>query len=282
MPNSLEDLLLTFATFSYADVIDILLVALVIYAVLYLVRGTQAVQLLRGMMILVILIIILSNQFKLRAFSWLIQNLLPALFFAIPVIFQPEIRRGLERLGRTWLFFPSTTPESELTRTINKVCRAAKRLSDIKHGALIVFERDINLQALIDTGLIVDANISPELLVTIFNKTTPLHDGAIIIRENRIASATVVLPLATNLGEHRLGTRHRAAVGVSESTDAIVVVVSEETGTISLAYNGRLIRNLDEGRLNRLLHAFYGPTKERGLRGWLLGRRQPQHPEEIL
>lgn len=273
MPTSLQDLLLTFSTFSYTDAIDILLVAFVIYTMLYLVRGTQAVQLLRGVMVLVILIVVLSDRFNLTAFGWLIQNSLPGLFVAIPVVFQPEIRRGLERLGRTGLFFANSTSESDIARTINYVCRAAQRLAEMRDGALIVFERESGLQELVDSGVLLDSRVSPELLVTIFYKSTPLHDGAIIIRGERIVSAAVVLPLAADLRDKRLGTRHRAAVGVTEATDAIAVVVSEETGTISLAYNGRLLRHLDEGRLNRLLHAFYGPAPERGLRGWLMGRR---------
>lgn len=281
MPNSFQDLFLTLTTFDYFDFIDILLVGLIIYGVLYLMRGTQAVQLLRGMIFLVIFIAILSDQFKLTAFSWLIQQILPAILLAIPVIFQPEIRRGLERLGRTGLFFRGYAIESELTRTINKICRACKRLSEMKDGALIVFERDTSLQELINTGIIVDCVVSPQMLLTIFYKSTPLHDGAVIIRDNRIASATVVLPLTSDLGDHRLGTRHRAAVGVTESTDAIAVVVSEETGTISLAYNGRLIRYLDEERLNRLLHAFYGPSKESGIRGWW-SRVRPDDPSEVV
>lgn len=280
MPNTFQDLILTLTTFDYFDLIDILLVGLIIYGVLYLMRGTQAVQLLRGMIFLVIIVAILSDQFQLTAFSWLIQVMVPALLVAIPVIFQPEIRRGLERLGRTGLFLRGYASESELTRTINKVCRACKRLSEMRDGALIVFERDASLQELINTGVIVDSEVSPQMLLTIFYKSTPLHDGALIIRENRIAAATVVLPLTSDLRDHRLGTRHRAAVGVTESTDAIVVVVSEETGTISLAYNGRLIRYLDEGRLNRLLHAFYGPSKEGGIRGWWL-RVRPDDPSEV-
>ncbi|MBA3534360.1 MAG: TIGR00159 family protein [Ardenticatenales bacterium] len=270
MSSALEDILLSFSTFQPSDAIDILLVTLVIYGVLYFVRGTQAVQLLRGVMVLVVTIIFLSTYFKLTAFNWLIRNSLPGLFVAIPVIFQPEIRRGLERLGRTSLFFQGNVPEPEITRTINRVCRAAQRLSDTRLGALIVFERESGLQDIINTGVLIDSLVTPELLLTIFFTNTPLHDGAVIIRANRIMAAASVLPLAADLRDRRLGTRHRAAVGVTDSTDAIVVVVSEETGTISLAYNGRLIRHLDEGRLNRLLHAFYGPQKPGGIRHWLM------------
>ncbi|MGB0387093.1 MAG: diadenylate cyclase CdaA [Ardenticatenaceae bacterium] len=279
MQNIFQEIFVIFATFDYVDLIDILLVAVIIYGVLYLMRGTQAIQLLRGMIVLVIVIAILSDQFQLTAFSWFIQQIQTPLLLAIPVIFQPEIRRGLERLGRTGLFLRSVATESELTRTINQVCRASKRLSDVKHGALIVFERNTSLEDLIHTGVLIDSAISPQILVNIFYKNAPLHDGAVIIRDTRVAAATVVLPLSSDLRDHRLGTRHRAAVGVTEKTDAIVVVVSEETGTISLAYSGRLIRYLDEGRLNRLLHAFYGPSKEGGFRGWW-SRFGPDDPSE--
>jgi diadenylate cyclase len=281
MPTGLQDLLLIFSTFSLTDALDILLVALVIYGMLYLVRGTQAVQLLRGVIVLIIITFLLSSYLRLTAFNWLLRISLPGILVAIPVIFHPEIRRGLERLGRTGFFFQSSTSESEITRIINRVSRAAQRLSDLHLGALIVFERESGLQERIETGVPLDSRISPELLVTIFFTNTPLHDGAVIIRGDRIVAAAAVLPLASDLRDRRLGTRHRAAVGITESTDAIAVVVSEETGIISLAYNGRLIRHLDEGRLNRLLYAFYGPPKERGVRNWLLGRGRPASVEEV-
>ncbi len=279
MPTRIQDLLLAFEGFNVFDLLDILLVALVIYGVLYLLRGTQAMQLLRGMLVLGVLIYLLTNQLELTAFNWLIRNTLPGFLVAIPVIFQQEIRRGLERLGRTGLFIAGSASEPGITRTINRVCRAAQRLSEMKLGALMVFERESGLQEIIETGVAVDSRVSPELLVTIFFTNTPLHDGAVLIRGERIIAAATVLPLAADLRDRRLGTRHRAAVGVTEATDAIVVVVSEETGIISLAYNGRLIRHLDEGRLNRLLHAFYGPLQGDGLRRWF--RRRPQNAEEV-
>jgi diadenylate cyclase len=281
MPDGLQDIFLIFSTFSLTDLVDIFLVSLVVYGVLYLVRGTQAMQLLRGVLVVAAIITILSTYLRLTAFNWLIRNSLPALFVAIPVIFQQEIRRGLERLGRTGLFFHGNASEPEITRTINRVCRAAQRLSDMNLGALIVFERESGLQEIIESGVLLDSRVSPEILVTIFYTNTPLHDGAIVIRGDRIVAAATVLPLAADLRDRRLGTRHRAAVGVTEISDAIAVVVSEETGIISLAYNGRLIRQLDEGRLNRLLHAFYGPSKERSLRSWLLGPARPERPEEV-
>jgi diadenylate cyclase len=278
--TSLDDLFLTFTRFNWTSVIDILLVALVIYAVLYLVRDTQAIQLLRGIILLGILVFFLTQFFRLTAFSWLISNTIQVLLIAIPVIFQPEIRRGLERLGRTGLLFGRSTPEATLTRVINYVSRASQRLSERRHGALMVFERETGLQEIIDTGVAMDALVSPELLTTIFYPNTSLHDGAVIIRGDRIASAAAVLPLASDLGDRRLGTRHRAAVGVTEGSDAIAVIVSEETGIISLAYNGRIIRHLDEGRLNRLLHAFYGPPARTGFRQWLRRDRKESRNKE--
>ncbi|HYN87412.1 MAG TPA: diadenylate cyclase CdaA [Ardenticatenaceae bacterium] len=263
-----RDLWLTFTQFGWTSVLDILLVALVIYAVLYLVRDTQAVQLLRGLLVLALLVFFLTQILSLTAFSWLIRNAIPALLIAVPVIFQPEIRRGLERLGRTGFLFGRSTPEGTMTRVITHVCRAAQRLSERRYGALIVFERDVSLQEIVNTGVTLDAVVSPELLTTIFFRNTTLHDGAVIIRGERIVAAAAVLPLASDLNDRRLGTRHRAAIGVTTSTDALAVVVSEETGTISLTYNGRIIRHLDEERLNRLLHAFYGPQSQPGFRQW--------------
>jgi diadenylate cyclase len=280
--QNLNDLLLTFTRFDLTSALDVLLVAFVIYGVLYLVRGTQAVQLLRGVMLLVILLFGLSQFFELTAFGWLISNAVPALLISIPVIFAPEIRRGLERLGRTGLLFGRPQPEEVLTRIINQICRASQRMSERRHGALIVLERETGLQELIDTGVAMDAVISAELLTTIFYPNTALHDGAVVIRGERIISAASVLPLASDLRDRRLGTRHRAAVGVTESSDAIAVVVSEETGIISLAYNGRIIRHLDEARLNRLLHAFYGPVQATGLRGRFRRRRAPVDPQEAV
>lgn len=278
MPMGLQDFILIFSTFTWTDLLDILLVAVVIYGMLHLVRGTQAMQLLRGILVLVFIITFLSTYLKLTAFNWLIQSTLPALFVAIPVIFQQEIRRGLERLGRTALFFNTGTSETELTRTINRVCRAAQRLSEARLGALMIFERDSGLQEIIESGVLMDSRISTELLVTIFYTNTPLHDGAVILRDNRIIAAATVLPLAADLRDRRLGTRHRAAVGISEVSDAIAVVVSEETGIISLAVNGKLMRNLNEGRLNKLLHTFYGPEAANRVRG-LLDRTQNVNAE---
>lgn len=261
----------------WTSVIDIVLVSLIFYVLLTLVQGTQAVQLLRGIMIIVILTVLATSVFELTAFNWLIRNSLPALLVAIPVVFQPELRRLLERLGRSTGGFLYVRPQySTLHRVIDTVSQASSRLGRARHGALIVLERETGLQDIIETGVRVDAEVSEALLLTLFYPNTALHDGAAIIRRDRIVAAGCVLPLSTaNSGERQLGTRHRAALGVTESSDAIVVVVSEETGIVSISYNGRIIRRLDEKRLSKILSALYRAEFEASLPGWLERLRLP-------
>jgi len=267
-----------FQRLDWLSVIDILLVALVFYWLLFLVRGTQAVQLLRGVLILVVLAILITSIFPLRAFSWLVRNAVPALLVAIPVIFQPELRRALERLGRTGSLLALPSQETVIERVLDQVCLACEHLSELYHGALIVLERDTGLQEYIDTGIKINSEVSAELLETIFFPNTPLHDGAVIIRQNRIVAAACVLPLTSeHLADRQLGLRHRATIGVTEQSDAVAVVVSEETGIISIVHNGRIIRRLDGRRLRKLLAAFYQPQLvnlgPRWLR-WLTRARQ--------
>ncbi len=245
--------------FTFSSVLDILLVALIFYGLFYFVQGTRAVQLLRGITLVVLLAILASSVFHLAAFSWLIRNSIPALLVAIPVIFQPELRRALERLGRPGTFLSRHTTSA--TQMINTIARAAGELSQKRFGALIVLEGTTGLQDFIDTGVVLDAQLSKDLLLSIFYKNAALHDGAVIVREDRISAASCMLPLSETASVDRdLGTRHRAAVGVTEGTDAIAIVVSEETGDIAVARSGRLVRRLDEGELNRLLHRLYEPT----------------------
>lgn len=271
----------TFSQFTWASVIDIALVTAVFYALLYAIRGTQAVQLLRGLIVLTLIIILVTTSVldNLTAFGWLVSNTLTALLVAIPVIFQPELRRALERLGRAGLVSRSL-PEEFTTRVISSVTRAARELSDRRHGALIVIEQAIGLQDIADTGIKMDALISSDLLITIFYPKTPLHDGAVIVRGDRVIAATAVLPLTQNPPADRtLGTRHLAAIGVTEISDAITVVVSEETGAISVARNGRIVRNLDEGRLARLLHRWYASASRESRLPDILGSlRRPPAP----
>ncbi len=253
----MSDVLWAFSRLDLSDVLDILLVALVFYMIFMLIRGTQAVQLLRGIIVLVIIILV-STVLPLPAFKWLMRNSLTPLLVAIPVIFQPELRRGLERLGRAGGLI-NRPREAVVTLVVTEIARACRRLSEQGHGALIVLERNTGLQDYVDTGVRLDARVTADLILTIFFPNTALHDGAIIIREDRIAAGACVLPLTEHMrGERHMGTRHRAAVGITEQTDAISVVVSEETGTISVARNGRMVRRLDERRLRNILQEMYG------------------------
>lgn len=260
-----------------ADVVDILLVALIFYGVLLLMRGTQAVALLRGVIVLLLSAFLVSSIFRLTAFNWLIRGLLPALAVAIPVILQPELRRVLERLGRPTGLVTWSSREAAIERTIDAVATAARRLSERQHGALVVLERETGLQEYVDRGVAVDARVTAELLLTIFFPNTALHDGAAIIRGDRIVAAGCVLPLTESMViDSHLGTRHRAALGVTEQTDAIAIVVSEESGIISIAYNGRMVRHLDERRLRKILLALCQPQLAvNGLARWLT-RREPK------
>jgi len=257
----LSDWLYIFQRLTPLSLLDISLVALVFFVLLYLVRGTQAVQLLRGVIILALFIALVGYALHLPAFSWLVQRAVPALLISIPIIFQPELRRALERLGRTgsWLGF---TPREQIAieKVIAETVQACQRLAERRHGALIVLERGTGLQDYIETGVLLNASVSSGLLQTIFFPNTMLHDGAAIIRGDQIVAAACILPLTSQfLDDQRLGLRHRAAIGITEATDAIAMVVSEERGTISIAHNGRMIRRLDSARLDTVLHAFYQP-----------------------
>lgn len=268
MPGILQDIQnylgWTFSQFTWVSAIDIALVTALFYVLLYAIRGTQAVQLLRGLIVVTLIIILVTTSVldNLTAFAWLVSRTLTALLVAIPVIFQPELRRGLERLGRAGLL-PRSSSEESITRVINSISRAARELADRRHGALIVVEQDTGLENIAETGIRMDAVISSDLLITLFHPKTPLHDGAVIVRDDRVIAATAVLPLPESpQAERGVGTRHLAAIGVTEVTDAIVIVVSEETGIISVARHGRMVRNLDEGRLSRLLHRWFATPPE--------------------
>lgn len=254
-------------------ILDILLVAALFTIFFYLLRGTQALTLVRGILALFILSALLSNLFRLTALTWVFRTALPALLVAIPVIFQPELRRALERLGRAGLLVTRPATETHQTRVISAITRATERLAERRHGALMVLERETGLQDVADSGIAVRALVTSELLMTIFHPRTELHDGAVIIRDDRVLAAGCVLPLSESraLDQH-LGTRHRAALGITEESDAIAIAVSEETGTISVAQSGRMVRNLDQRRLSRVLHTFYrpGPLMTEALPQWLL------------
>jgi diadenylate cyclase len=260
----LNNLLFIFQRLNWLSVIDILLVTLIFFGLLYSLRDTQAMVLLRGMIMLVILIVLLTSLVNLPAFSWLVQNALPALLLAIPVIFAPEIRRTLERIGRAGTFWPASARQADenITETIHMVVSACARLSARKHGALIVMQRLDNLDEYIASGVQMNARVTPELLLQIFYPNTPLHDGAAIIAHGKVVAAACVMPLSASgilnrSPERQMGLRHRAALGTSEESDAIAVVVSEETGSISIAHAGRMLRRLDAERLENILIAFF-------------------------
>jgi diadenylate cyclase len=262
--NFLNDLLFIFQRANWLSVVDILLVTLIFFVLLYALRDTQALVLLRGVLFLVILLALLTSLADLPAFSWLIQNTLPALLLAIPVIFAPEIRRGLERIGRAGTIFspPGRATKQETLDTIRAIVSAAARLSARQHGALIVMQRLDSLEEYNATGVLLNAKVTPEILLQTFYPNTPLHDGAVIIGNGRLLAAACVMPLSasgilTRSPERQMGLRHRAALGISEASDAVAVVVSEETGSISIAHSGRMIRRLDPERLENILTAFF-------------------------
>ena len=262
----MQDIFWVLSNIQIPDIIDILLVAAVFYALFFIAQGTQAVQLLRGMVMVILTAFLASQLLPFRGFSWLISTTLPALLIAIPVVFQPELRRALERLGRTGSLLARYQQDEATEQMIDEVARASHRLANERHGALIVFERETGLQEYVETGVPVDADVKAELLRTIFHPNTPLHDKAVIIRDGRIVAASCLLPVTHNPQYSGMGTRHRAAIGLTEESDALVVTVSEETGIISVAHNGRMIRRLDINRLKSVLLAFF--QHRLGGRGW--------------
>ncbi len=256
---------------SYLDwmtVIDVLVVAFVIYEILMLIKGTRAIQLLKGLAVLVVASTV-SARFQLYTLSWLLEKTWTALFVALPVVFQPELRRGLEQLGRGggWFGRSIFASAEEHRRVVLEVVRAADQMSRRKVGALIVFMRETGLQEYIESGIKVDALVTAELLVNIFEPNTPLHDGAVIIQGSRVLAAACFLPLTDNAFlSKELGTRHRAAIGITEHSDAVSLVVSEETGVISLALDGRIIRGFSRPELEQRLIEYTQPGGRRGVR----------------
>lgn len=273
MTNLLNELIFLFQRLTWVSFLDLALVTVVFFILLVLVRDTQATVLFRGVILLVILISLFTSLIDLPAFSWLINTTLPALLLAIPVIFAPEIRRGLERIGRAGSnpFGLQRAQSGTMEATINAVVVACSRLSNREHGALIVMQRGNNLEEYITTGVRLNAKVTPELLLQIFYPNTPLHDGAVIITGDKIAAAACVMPLSASgilnrTPDRQMGLRHRAALGTSESSDAVAVVVSEETGMISVSHGGRMIRRLDTDRLENILNTFFqSPPTSNGL-----------------
>ena len=248
---------------------DILIVSYACYRVLLLIRGTRAEQLLKGVIVLLGFSAI-SRWAGFSAVNWLINKLWTGIFIALPVVFQPELRRALEQLGRGSFFSTRITEKRpELQRNIEEVVKAAVELSRRRIGALIVWRRETGIEDFSEIGVDLDAVISSELIINIFTPNTPLHDGAIIIDQGRIHRAGAFLPLSDNPNLNKsFGTRHRAAVGITEVSDALVIVVSEETGTLALAREGAIIRPLDGPRLKELLKQEISDKYLRRQNGW--------------
>lgn len=233
------------ATVSILDIIDIVVVAYFLYRLYLMLKNTRAATLVKGLLVLVLFMII-CRWLNLHVISWLLEKSMTMIMVALPVVFQPELRRALEQIGRGKLFHKSSELDAqELEQMLDSVAHATRVMSRNKVGALMVFERATGLVERIETGVPIDGLVSSGLIQNIFVKDTPLHDGAVIIRGNRIVAACCLLPLTENRNlSQELGTRHRAAIGMSEQSDAMVLVVSEETGTISIARNGELMRYL--------------------------------------
>lgn len=253
-----------------SDLLDILLVAIVIYETIKLMRGSRTFQLIKGIAFLAV-IYILVKVFQMEASEYLLSVLFENALIILVVLFSPELRKILERFGRQSIkgfslfnFKNGIDYEKTVTNTVNDFCKASVDMSETKTGALVVFEKDAPLQDIINTGTVLDAQSSSELFNGLFFKNSALHDGAVVVREGRIYAAGCILPLTQNSSlDSELGTRHRAAIGMSEHSDAVVVVVSEETGYVSVARNGELTRNVTNGNLREILLSELVVSKEK-------------------
>ncbi|WP_010277210.1 diadenylate cyclase CdaA [Paenibacillus senegalensis] len=261
---------------SIKDIIDIIIVSYVIYKLILLLRGTRAIQLLKGI-IVVVIAWVLSLWFELNTLQWMMNQMFTWGVVGVIIIFQPELRRALEQIGRGRLFGRTFTEEDqEINRMISEIMKSLMNLSRRRIGALVVFERQTGLNEYIESGTRIESQISAELLTNIFIPNTPLHDGAVIIRNSRLMAAGCYLPLSENpFISKELGTRHRAAIGMSEVSDAVCVTVSEETGQISLALNGMVLRDIKEEDLTaKLYEELKAPDKTKTKRSFLKWRRR--------
>ena len=235
----------------WQDLVDIVLMSIIVYRLLLIIKGTKAAHMLMGLGVL-LLASLLSRYFELYTVDWLIQSFWAQIVIAIIILFQPEIRRALAQMGET-PFLHTLTPAEEL-KSLEEIVRATIALANRKIGALIAIERETSLKDFIEIGVSLDARVSKEILLSIFHPTSPIHDGAVVIKGNRIVAAGCFLPITMSPDISKsLGTRHRAAMGLSEETDAVILIVSEETGTISMAIHGKLETHLDMGTLRDTL-----------------------------
>ena len=270
MSSTISNILSIFNTFSWRDAVDILVVAYLIYTVINLLIHTRTGLLIKGAVVLLVAYFLATNL-QLRTIKVLIDYLFRYGLVVLVVIFQPELRTVLEKIGRTELgrsLFISrlgSTEQDSQKQAIDIITTAAERLSSTNTGALIVFEKETPLTDIISTGTTIDAEVSEELIGNIFYKGAPLHDGAVVIRKDRIVAAACLLPVSHNLEISRdMGTRHRAALGISENSDAVVLVVSEENGFISIAQNGSIVRQLDKNRAYQMLTDELCPERQDG------------------
>jgi len=248
------------SNFSWRDVVDVVVVAVLLYQLLKLIRGTQAVQLLVGLAV-IFAVGYTAQVLNLRLLEFIFQNGTQAIVIAAIILFQPELRRALDQVGRLGPVraLVGHHPSAAVMHSIDEVIRAAQSLSERRTGALVVFERSTGIENLAATGVHINGEVTAEMLATIFVPNSPLHDGAVIIRDNRLVAAGCVLPLAEALpGVGRMGTRHRAALGLTLQSDAVILIVSEETGLISVASQGKLYRGLDTASLRDMLNTLLG------------------------
>ena len=266
-------------TIEVIDVIQIIIIAYFIYYLITWLKNTRAYALLKGLLFVLVFVVVV-NILQMDTIIWLLQNLGVVALTAIFIIFQPEIRRGLEQMGHrnpiSSLFslsrFTDAQPKRFSDRTLNEIVRATYEMADAKTGALIIVEKEISLGEYTQTGIDLDATVSSELLVNIFEYSTPLHDGAVIIRGDRILAATCYLPLSENMSLSKtLGTRHRAGLGISEVSDCFAIIVSEETGNVSYAYEGKLVTDVV---LSELREEFHFIQRLKGTRNSLFRRRE--------
>lgn len=270
--------------FNRIDFVEIIIISFLIYSILVWIKNTRAWTLLRGIVVILVFWLI-AAIFQMSTILWIMSNAVNVAIIAVVIIFQPELRRALESLGKknflTMIFNIDTQKNQQrfADRTINEIVKATFEMAKVKTGALIVVEQNMVLTEFERTGIMLDSLVSSQLLINIFEHNTPLHDGAIIVRGDRIVSATCYLPLSDNMGlSKELGTRHRAAVGVSEVTDALVIVVSEETGGVSAAVGGELFRNLDAENLKRKLGFLQNQSIDTDR--FKLWRRRQKHVEK--
>ncbi len=271
--NFLESYLfgLSLPDMKVTDLIEIIIIAFVIYEIMLWVKNTRAWMLFKGIIFLMIAILF-ASIFEMNIILWIASKTINVGIIAVIIIFQPELRKALEQLGRKNILtslFPidgqRSGDERFSDRTVNEITRAVFEMGSVRTGALIVIERDISLTDYENTGIEVDSIISSQLLINIFEHNTPLHDGAVIVRGNRVAAATCYLPLSENMGLSKdLGTRHRAGIGISEVSDSMTIIVSEETGKVSIAMGGELTRNVDAEFLRSRLYGLQNKSVEGG------------------